>query len=314
MAALSIGGTVADGVERLIDRRTAALLGPLFVVQLAVAVGTQSQLAIQRERREDEPAAVGVDLAAANLPLSVDIPLSAAAFLSLAGLVLLVSVTIVALRAFVTVDHAAGDRAADGATSADETRRDDTPGIVDERSASGDASGPSAGGGPSPSTDPSVAGGERRGSLEFDALPSATASGIGAAVASLCAIGVGLVALVLPGLYLAAALAFALPYVATTGAGALESLRSSWRLTRGNRLRVFAVLLAAWTGYVAVSVVGATVAALSGGVAGGLVVVAADAVAWLFSLAVLAAAFDRLERLRAAEATRWEGVDDELLP
>lgn len=53
---------------------------------------------------------------------------------------------------------------------------------------------------------------------------------------------VGLTLLVVPGVFLATALLFAHARVAIAGDGVLRSLRSSWALTSGNRLRVFGVL------------------------------------------------------------------------
>lgn len=53
---------------------------------------------------------------------------------------------------------------------------------------------------------------------------------------------VGLALLVVPGVVLATALLFAHARVAIAGDGVVQSLRSSWRLTSGNRLPVFGVL------------------------------------------------------------------------
>ncbi|MFB6122045.1 MAG: hypothetical protein ABEJ78_01120 [Haloferacaceae archaeon] len=55
------------------------------------------------------------------------------------------------------------------------------------------------------------------------------------------AIFVGFALLVLPGIFLAVSLAFAVPAVVIEDAGVVEALKRSWSLASGNRLRLFAL-------------------------------------------------------------------------
>ncbi|MFC7137377.1 hypothetical protein ACFQRB_14870 [Halobaculum litoreum] len=57
------------------------------------------------------------------------------------------------------------------------------------------------------------------------------------------AVVLGLIALVLPGLYIAARLAPALPVAALSDRGIVDSLREGWALGRGNVLRLLGVFL-----------------------------------------------------------------------
>lgn len=72
-------------------------------------------------------------------------------------------------------------------------------------------------------------------------------------------VSVGLLLLVVPGLYLAGRLALALPLVIDAGAGPVEAVRRSWDMTAGNGWRIiaFALLWTLW--FVALSVLAAGV-------------------------------------------------------
>lgn len=148
------------------------------------------------------------------------------------------------------------------------------------------------------------------------ALARMTLSGVTAAIVGLVAVGIGLAALVVPGLVVATLFAFTHPYIATERAGALEAMGRSYELTKGHRLGVFGVLAVTVVSFYAVTTVGAVLAVAVDGmaIAAELVNVAFGALGWLVALAILAAAFDRLEELRAEREEKWDGVDDELLP
>jgi len=92
---------------------------------------------------------------------------------------------------------------------------------------------------------------------------------LGMILASTALIGLGLVLLVLPGLYLAVALMFAYPAMLFDGESALGSIRASWRLVRGNWWRtsmiVTVALFAIIVFYAIGSVVGVMIAQVAGG-------------------------------------------------
>lgn len=148
------------------------------------------------------------------------------------------------------------------------------------------------------------------------ALAGMTLSGVAAAIIGLVAVGLGLVALVVPGLVVATLFAFTHPYIATERAGPLEAMGRSYELTKGHRLGVFGVLAVTVVSFYAVTTVGAVLAVAVDGmpIAAELVNIAFGALGWLVALAILAAAFDRLEELQAEREEKWDGVDDELLP
>lgn len=107
------------------------------------------------------------------------------------------------------------------------------------------------------------------------------------------AIVVGTVFLILPGIFLAVSLVFAVLAVVVEDAGVIESLRRSWSLASGNRIRLFVLgfALAVVSGIVgaAFSVVG--MAAPLVGEVGGAVV---SGVIGAFGVAVLVGAYRQL--------------------
>ncbi len=254
---LSIGEALEDGIVRLADARQLGVFLGLSAAHLLLAIGTQSQLAAQRDQFGDD-ALFEEALLPETLPLALEIPVGVATSLWLLALVALVAVSLVAFQTLLSSD------AIDGPA----------------------------------------------------ALFVATANGVVAALVISTAVSLGLVLFVLPGLFLATALAFTYPYVAVDRTTVFEAMRRSWELTRGHRLRVFGVLVVTGLGFFAIGVVGGLLAIGLGAVPvlAELVNVAVGALAWLFALSVLASAFDQLETVRAAEAEKWAGVDDELLP
>jgi hypothetical protein len=76
-----------------------------------------------------------------------------------------------------------------------------------------------------------------------DGLASVTARSFLANVLAQVAVFVGLVAFVLPGVFLAIGFYLVRPVIAIEGGGVLPALRRSWRLAAGNRARVLLVLL-----------------------------------------------------------------------
>ncbi len=113
------------------------------------------------------------------------------------------------------------------------------------------------------------------------------------------AIGIGFVFLVIPGIFLAVALVFTQLAVVVEEAGVVEAMKRSWSLTKGNRIRLFALGLI-------VAVVSGIVGALFGllGVVspavGNLVSAAMTGVASLFGLAVLVSAYQQITDVESA--------------
>lgn len=131
----------------------------------------------------------------------------------------------------------------------------------------------------------------------------AVGAGIAVGLIVYGAVLVGLVALVLPGLFLAAALLFAHARVAVADDGPIEALRASWRLTGGRRREVASVLAALLALYL-------TPRLASGVVPGGprlLVGGALIGLATVPSVALVAGAYARLEET----ADRPEGGESE---
>lgn len=107
------------------------------------------------------------------------------------------------------------------------------------------------------------------------------------------AVGIGFVALVIPGIFLAVSLVFAQLAVVLEDAGVVESFKRSWSLTSGNRLRLFAIgvilfVLFAVVGGV-VGVIGVFVPVL-----GDLMTFAIMGVASIYGLAVLVGAYQQV--------------------
>lgn len=296
---LAISDALGDGVDRLRDRR---VLGPflaLYGVFVAITIGTHSQLEAQpAEVFEEFPALA--DLMPETLPLALDVSLGVAWLIWFLGTISLVTASIVAFRVLVG-DSRAGSAVDDDGGSDDATS--DPPG--EHRSQP-----------ESRSQHQSHTRSRSRSRSHPRSLFVATTHGVLAAIVGTFAVGAGLVLFVVPGLVLATLFAFTHPYIATDRVNAVEAMKRSLELTRGNRLRVFGVLVAIVCVFYGISVFGALALELFGSVpiVGELVNIAFTTLAWLVVLAVLASAFDQLETTRAREDEKWEGIDDELLP
>lgn len=107
------------------------------------------------------------------------------------------------------------------------------------------------------------------------------------------AITVGTVLFVIPGIFLAVSLVFAVLVVAIEDAGVVESLRRSWALTSGNRLRLFLLGVA----FVVVSgVVGGltNVAGIVAPITGGVVAAILAGAIGVFGVGLLVGAYRQL--------------------
>ena len=113
-------------------------------------------------------------------------------------------------------------------------------------------------------------------------------------------VGFGLVLFVVPGVFLLVALAFWTVYVAVEDRGFVAGMRESWALTRGRRTRLFLLGVAV----VLVQILVSAVFGIGGpalGVVGVVLAQAGSALATVFALATLAAAYEQLLALPAEE-------------
>lgn len=116
------------------------------------------------------------------------------------------------------------------------------------------------------------------------------------------AIGIGVVLLIVPGLYLVGRLALVAPAIADRAIyNPIEAIRTSWDLTRDNGWAVFFfLLLVALVIFIVALIIGGVLAVVAGSgpgfghMAGGFVEAAFGAISSLFSVAVAAAAYRQL--------------------
>jgi len=106
-------------------------------------------------------------------------------------------------------------------------------------------------------------------------------------------VAIGLVFLVVPGIFLLVTLAFWAVFVAVDDRNFIEGMQKSWALTRGSRFQLFLLGLAVVLINILVSVVFG-IGGLTGGLAEVLVTEFTGAVTTIFSLATLAAAYNQL--------------------
>jgi hypothetical protein len=125
--------------------------------------------------------------------------------------------------------------------------------------------------------------------------------------------GVGLVFFVLPGLFVLTGLLFFGARIAVEDENFVVAMGSSWRLTRGNRIRVFLLLLGVLAALIGISIVATIVAApfsVASAALGGLIEVAGQAAGTVYVTATLARAYVQL----AHEADRRTEGPDEFEP
>jgi hypothetical protein len=129
-------------------------------------------------------------------------------------------------------------------------------------------------------------------------MPFAVANVVVGGIAFALVVGLGTLLLVVPGVVAYVGLLFMVQFVAVENVNFLTAMRRSWRLTKGNRIRLFvllAVLIVAIfvATFVASFGLGVVLPAGSGGIAG-VVVAMVNVVATLYLLAVLSDAFVQL--------------------
>ncbi|HKL27989.1 MAG TPA: hypothetical protein VJ898_01860 [Natrialbaceae archaeon] len=122
--------------------------------------------------------------------------------------------------------------------------------------------------------------------------------------------GVGFVFFILPGLFVLTTLLFFGARIAVEDENFVAGMSSSWRLTRGNRIRVFLLLLGVLVVLIGISIVFAIVAApvsVASPALGSVVELAGTAAGTVYGTATLARAYVQLTR---AEDVREEGLDE----
>jgi len=125
----------------------------------------------------------------------------------------------------------------------------------------------------------------------------ATLNGVVASFVFGIVVALGLFALIVPGIYLITALLFFLVFVALEDESFIDSLSSSWEITKGRRTSVFLLLVALLVVQVVVAVVGGVVGAAAGAVLeqlGAVVEVAVGAVVAVYTFAVITEAYLQL--------------------
>jgi membrane-anchored glycerophosphoryl diester phosphodiesterase (GDPDase) len=124
-----------------------------------------------------------------------------------------------------------------------------------------------------------------------------TINGIIAGIVFGIIVFIGLILLIIPGIYLAVALYFFLIFIALEDESFIDALQSSWELTKGRRLSVFLFFIGIVLVQILFSIVGG-VASLALGAAvpvlGAVVNVAVGAAFTVFSLAALYDAYTQL--------------------
>ena len=113
-------------------------------------------------------------------------------------------------------------------------------------------------------------------------------------------VGLGLVALVIPGIFLLVTLAFWTVHVAVEDQNFVQGFRSSWALTRGHRFSLLLLGVAVVLAALAVDIVFG-LGAIAGSTIGLVVAQAGSAIVTVYSTAVLAAAYTELTALPAED-------------
>jgi hypothetical protein len=125
----------------------------------------------------------------------------------------------------------------------------------------------------------------------------ATLNGVVAGLVFGVLVAIGILLLVVPGIYLITALVFFLIFIALEDDSFIDSLSSSWNLTKGRRMSVFLLLVALLVVQIVVGIVGGIGGAVVGFVVpqlGAIVDVAVGAALGVYSLAVLTDAYFQL--------------------
>jgi hypothetical protein len=133
-------------------------------------------------------------------------------------------------------------------------------------------------------------------STATDRLGRTTLTAVLAAIVVNVAVGIGTVALILPGLFLAISFYLVRPVVALEDSGVVDALSRAWELSSGNRVDLFLVLVLVWFVSLLASIP-STVLTIVSPLAGTLLGVVVNAAVLVFGIGV---ATDAFLQLRAA--------------
>jgi MFS family permease len=125
------------------------------------------------------------------------------------------------------------------------------------------------------------------------------------------AVGLGFVALVIPGIFLLVTLFFWTAFVSVEDQNFIESFRSSWGLTKGHRLKLFALGIAVAFIMIVVNTV-FSVGFVAGTLVGLVLTQVGSAVVSVFSTAALAVTYTELRGLSAEEGS--PSIEEEPAP
>jgi type IV secretory pathway VirB3-like protein len=142
-------------------------------------------------------------------------------------------------------------------------------------------------------------------------LLSATLNGFVGGVVVLILVAVGLVFLVVPGVYLAIAFFFVRQEIAVEDRNFVEALSASWERTSGHRLRLFGLALVVFLVGVVVTAVGGVVGFVGVPLLTTLVTVLLGAVTVVFGVAVTCRAYVQLSDADDAERDVDVDTDEE---
>lgn len=148
--------------------------------------------------------------------------------------------------------------------------------------------------------------------LVVERLAAASANEIAARIVVFVLIGFGLVAFVLPGIFLAICFYFTRPYIAIDDRNVVDGMVESWRLSKGDRFDLFVLLIGAVVVYalIALSGVVATFALTGFPVVASVVGTVFSAVATVFWLSTSARAFVQLFEPEDEESEPSDEWDD----
>jgi len=132
----------------------------------------------------------------------------------------------------------------------------------------------------------------------YSGLLMPTINGIIAGIVFGVLIAIGLILLIIPGIYLAVALYFFLIFVALEDESFIDALRSSWELTKGRRLSVFLFFVALVIVNIVFSIIGGIASLVLGGVSLQLGAIFGIAVGAAFTVFSLGALYDAYAQLR----------------
>lgn len=126
-------------------------------------------------------------------------------------------------------------------------------------------------------------------------------------------VGIGLILLIIPGIYLLVSLAFFLIFIALEDESFIDALQSSWGLTKGRRLSVFLLLVALLVVNIVVSIVGGIASAAVGAASpqlGAVINIAFSAALTVFGFAVLVNAYSQLREEEGPAAGTGVGTGE----